>query len=101
MRSGSVPAAAPAAAEDMLGSPEAGRELALQVCTECHWAVEDQFVIPESEAPSFFQLADDPAYSPIALRVALRTPHRNMPDLMLTEDETDDVIAYIEALRDR
>ena len=88
-------------AEDMIGNPVAGHELALNVCSECHWASEEQFVIPENEAPSFFQLADDPAYTPIGLRVALQTPHNNMPNLMLTPQETDDVIAYIMELREQ
>ena len=88
-------------AEDMIGSPERGHELALDVCSECHWASEEQFVIPDSGAPSFFQLAEDPAYSPIALRVALQTPHNKMPNLILTQEETDNIIAYIMALREK
>lgn len=93
--------AASAAAQDMIGNPRAGEELAREVCAECHWVVEDQFVIPETGAPSFFQIADNPGYTPIAIRVFLRTPHRTMPDLILTQDETDDVIAYIVELRDK
>jgi hypothetical protein len=31
----------------------------------------------------------------LSLRVFLRTPHATMPDLMLTPDETDDIISYI------
>jgi hypothetical protein len=31
----------------------------------------------------------------LSLRVFLRTPHATMQDLMLTPDETDDIISYI------
>jgi hypothetical protein len=31
----------------------------------------------------------------LSLRVFLRTPRATMPDLMLTPDETDDIISYI------
>ena len=89
------------AAEDMLGSAEAGHELALNVCAECHWAAEDQFLIPESEAPSFFEIAANPARTAASIKVFLQTPHRTMPNLMLTPEETDDIIAYIMKLREQ
>ena len=31
----------------------------------------------------------------LSLRVFLRTSHATMPDLMLTPDETDEIISYI------
>ena len=46
-------------------------------------------------APAFQTIANDPAVTALSLRVFLRTPHKNMPDLVLTETETDDVIGYI------
>ena len=37
----------------------------------------------------------------IALKVALRTSHETMPNLILNETETNDVVAYILSLGDR
>ena len=91
--------AGPAPAQDLPGDAAAGRSLAVTVCAVCH-AVGT--VAPDAAAdrpPSFQSLADDPAMTALALRVFLRTPHRNMPNLILTEAESDDVIAYILALR--
>ncbi len=50
-------------------------------------------------APSFQEVADDPAVTEVSLRVFLRTPHDDMPDYMLTPSETDDVISYILSLK--
>jgi hypothetical protein len=36
----------------------------------------------------------------MALYVILQTPHREMPDLILAQQEKDDVIAYILTLKD-
>ena len=33
------------------------------------------------------------------LRVFLRTPHRDMPNFILAEEETDNIIAYIHSLK--
>lgn len=89
---------APASAQE-LGSARAGHDFAMDICAECHWVSDEQFVIPESEAPSFFQVADDPAVTATALRVFFGTPHENMPNIMLSDDERDNVIAYILSLR--
>jgi hypothetical protein len=35
----------------------------------------------------------------MSLRAFLQTPHPTMPNLMLTPDETDDVIAYLLTLK--
>ena len=44
---------------------------------------------------TFFEVAAHPSVMTLSLRVFLRTPHATMPDLMLTPDETDDIISYI------
>jgi hypothetical protein len=37
----------------------------------------------------------------IALRAFLQTPHANMPNIMLTQEQTDDIVTYILSLRRR
>ena len=91
---------AAALAAQELGDRRAGHDFAMQVCSECHWVSDEQMVIPENEAPSFFQVAEDPAITPISLRVFFGTPHQNMPGIMLSDPERDDVIAYILSLRE-
>jgi mono/diheme cytochrome c family protein len=49
--------------------------------------------------PSFLEVAAHPATTALSLRVFLQTPHATMPNLMLTPEETDDVISYILTLR--
>ena len=50
-------------------------------------------------APAFQDVAGEPAVAYLALRVFLRSPHEVMPDLMLSDTETDDVITYILSLK--
>jgi mono/diheme cytochrome c family protein len=75
--------------------PAAGERLALQVCAQCHFVAEDQPLIPRADAPPFDEIAADPGVTEISLRVFFQTPHRNMPNLQLSQQETDDVIGYL------
>ena len=87
------------AAQDLPGDAVAGRELALGVCAECHFVAPEQIVEPMTEAPWFQDIADKPATTELGLRVFLQSPHLTMPNIMLTPQETDDVISYILSLR--
>ena len=48
---------------------------------------------------NFYTVAGTPGMSPLALRVALETPHHSMPNLMLTANELRNVTAYIMSLQ--
>lgn len=89
---------ATAAAEELLGDPIAGRKLAYDVCAACH--VVEPGLEPRSDigAPAFPELAEQPGITALSLRVFLQTPHERMPDLLLSPDETDNVIAHILSL---
>jgi cytochrome c len=91
--------ASTAVAQGLPGDPEAGRKLAQDVCAVCHIVSEDQLHDPGAGAPTFFEVVAHPSVTALSLRVFLRTPHARMPDLMLTPDETDDIISYILTLR--
>lgn len=86
-------------AEELPGDPILGRAIALQECQQCHEveAGEREGKLPDP--PAFQNLADDPAMTPLALRVFLSTPHSNMPNLILSDADVDDVIAYIHSLK--
>ena len=88
----------PAAAQDLPGDPVGGADLAREVCAKCHLVTEDQMVDP-AVGPSLFEVAEHPATTEMSLRAFLQTPHATMPNLMLTPEETDDVIAYLLTLK--
>lgn len=90
--------AGPAAAQDPQSDPAAGARLANEVCATCHIVGDDQTTMP-GPAPTFFEIADDPTTTELGLRAFFQTPHVTMPDLILTPDETDDVISYILTLK--
>jgi mono/diheme cytochrome c family protein len=46
-------------------------------------------------APAFQDVANDPAVTRAALRAFLSTSHADMPNVILSPAEADDIIAYI------
>ena len=88
-----------ALATDLPGDAVAGEKMARGLCAQCHWVAEDQKHFPVEDAPAFQDLAENPAITELALRAFFQTPHRSMPNLMLSPQETDDIISYILSLR--
>ena len=82
-----------------IGAPPQGRVLAQEVCSECHAISKGQARSPNARSPAFSELATTPGMTPVALMVALTTPHAGMPMFMLTTDQREDIIAYILSLR--
>jgi mono/diheme cytochrome c family protein len=83
-----------------VGDPAAGYDYAREVCAQCH-AIEAPFdESPHPDAPTFQTIADVPGMTATALFVVLRTPHRQMPDLIIPSDDMHDVAAYILTLKD-
>lgn len=85
--------------ESLPGDPVAGRIFAERECGDCHDVSRDGGDYPLSAAPAFFDVAAERSTTALSLRVFLRSTHREMPDLILTTREQDDVIAYILSLR--
>lgn len=81
------------------GDVAAGRRIAEANCIACHAVSDWPGKRGADVAPPFASIAKDPARTDIWLRVFLQTPHRRMPDLVLTNREIDDVISYIGSLR--
>ena len=82
-----------------LGNAKRGEILAQMVCAECHAVEKGAVRSRNGNAPAFTTLATTPGMTPMALRVALRTSHREMPNLVLKNDQVDDVIAYLATLK--
>lgn len=88
-------------AQDLVGDPEAGARFAQRECAGCHVVGGDWPANPRSEAPAFEAIANEPSVTPLGLRVFLNSPHRRMPNLILSQEETDNVIAYIIGMRSK
>ncbi|MEM7226062.1 MAG: c-type cytochrome [Pseudomonadota bacterium] len=81
----------------LAGDVEAGRRLAEQWCAACH-ITSPQQVSASDAAPSFMEIAKDPAKTRAGLEVWLSDPHPPMPKLSLSNREIDDLITYIKSL---
>jgi mono/diheme cytochrome c family protein len=90
-----VAAAAANAQAQQLSDWQRGRLLARQVCAECHAVERNQLRSRNARAPSFTSIASTPGMTATALNVFLHTSHRAMPNLILSDEETRGIIAYI------
>ena len=74
-----------------VGTPAAGKQLAETICLGCHGA--------QNKAPAFSAIAAMPSTTVQSLDVFLRTSHPTMPNLILSDTDRGDLIAYILSLR--
>ena len=86
-------------AADTIGDIGQGQVFANKVCSTCHAVMADQFMSPVAEATPFQKVANTPGMTRTALTVFFRTPHKKMPNLIISGAEADDVIAYILSLK--
>jgi mono/diheme cytochrome c family protein len=91
--------AAPQVHAQEVGDLQQGRALAQQVCSECHAVGTADGRSPNVLAPRFEAVAATPGMTATALSVFLHTSHRAMPNLILTADQANGVIAYILSLK--
>jgi len=82
-----------------LGDVDRGHELARSTCAACHKVEKGDTTEKFDDVASFQTVANDGSRTKLALLVFLKSPHVNMPDLVLTEKEIDSVIAYIMSLK--
>jgi mono/diheme cytochrome c family protein len=92
-------AAVSASSAQTLSDWQKGRLLARQVCAECHAVERYQIRSRNAQAPSFTAVAATPGMTAAALNAFLHTSHRAMPNLVLTQEETRGVTAYILSLK--
>ena len=82
-------AAALAAPVEALAQPDnghsLGRQVAIELCSSCHRVTEGQPLPPQNVA-SFF---------------AVRSNHKGMPNLIVSESDSDELIDYILSLKRR
>ena len=91
----------PASAAEIAGDARAGGQMARYWCAGCHVVANDQRSPAVAGVPPFRTLANDPQVTEYRIRMFLITPHTIMPNFMLTRRETDDIVAYIQSLKDK
>ena len=90
---------APLASAQDLGDAKAGLIYADGVCAECHAVKKGQRVSPHERAPAFEVVANSRGMTEMALRVWFQSSHPSMPNLMLKEKQSNDLVAYILSLK--
>jgi mono/diheme cytochrome c family protein len=83
--------------QPLAGNSLKGRQTATAICATCH---QTNGRPPDGAAPSFFDVANMPSTTALSLKVFLRTSHTQMPNLIISDSDTDDLIAYIIALKE-
>ena len=81
-----------------LGDLKRGLAVAVETCAACHGVRRNEKSI-DARAPTFTAIAAVNGMSAMALNVALQSPHRAMPNIMLDPRDRADVIAYILCLQ--
>jgi mono/diheme cytochrome c family protein len=82
-----------------LGDKSKGLVFAEGNCAACHAVMPSGTPSPRTDAATFAAIANTPGMTELALAVWLKTPHRNMPNLIIAKDDMENVIAYIVSLR--
>jgi mono/diheme cytochrome c family protein len=90
-----VPAVS-ATAQSVGGNPLIGRQTATALCAPCHQIGGTH---RDDDPPSFVDIANMPSTTALSLMVFLRSNHQAMPNLIISDSDTDDLIAYILALK--
>lgn len=88
------------AAATQIGSAEQGLKIARAQCAACHLIGKEKGRSTNELAPTFAKIANTPGMTAAALRLALNTPHRSMPNLIVKNGDADSIVAYILSLRD-
>jgi mono/diheme cytochrome c family protein len=87
----------PVFGQDLPGNVSAGKQIAATWCAACH-LIDTKVVVIDS-VPDFYAIANLESTTALSLKVFLQTSHNKMPNFQLTQDETDNVIAYILSMK--
>lgn len=78
------------------GNAEAGRQLVTRSCSSCH-ATESSPTATDN-APPFSAVAKTNKERPAWIRGWLMSPHPPMPNISLSRQQIDDIVAYLSSL---
>jgi mono/diheme cytochrome c family protein len=90
----------PVVAQPADGDPVSGRQLATKLCSSCHHVL-PMIVADKADPPSFQSIADLPSTTGTSLYVFLHSNHNKMPDFIISNAESNDLIAYILILKQK
>lgn len=76
-----------------------GERLARTWCANCHVVERNPAEAGATGVPTFPALAAKPGQTSEKLRAAMNPRHSRMPDLQLSKQQQDDLVAYIFSLR--
>ena len=88
----------PVLAQPLDGDIASGGQIANTQCSSCHRVMPMTFA-DKADPPSFQSIADLPSTTGLSLNVFLHSNHENMPNLILSHADSDDIIAYILSLK--
>jgi mono/diheme cytochrome c family protein len=83
-------------AQPLAGNPLIGRQTAIALCASCHQVIGEKRL---GGPPSFLDIANMPSTTALSLKVFLRSSHKEMPDLIISDSDTDDLIAHVLSLK--
>ena len=86
-----------ALAQPLAGNPTSGRHLATTICGSCHQVIGGK---GRDGPPSFVDIANVTSTTALSLLVFLRSSHNEMPNLIISKSDTDDLVAYILSLKE-
>jgi hypothetical protein len=75
-----------------------GRQVAIELCSSCHQVTERR-PQPRRNVASFFAIANLPSTTALSLKVFLRSNHKGMPNLIVSESDSNVLIDYILSLK--
>ena len=90
---------ASSAAAQPFGDAVRGGNIARTDCSGCHAIGRGPDASPDPIAPRFSAVAATPGMTDRALRVWLQSSHPTMPNYVLSQEDIDDVSAYILRLK--
>jgi len=77
-----------------------GRQIAIELCSSFHRITEGQ-PRPRHNVASFLAIANLHSTTALSLKVFLRSNHNGMPNLIVSESDSDHLIDYILSLKRR
>jgi cytochrome c len=83
------------------GDRRKGLAVAQDLCASCHAIYRGAGTSPNVKAPAFETIGAVPGMTALALGVALRTSHNEMPNIIHDREQRENVIAYILSLQAR
>ncbi len=79
-------------------NPLHGKQLALQLCSNCH-LVDNQQQQVDADVPSFNEIANEEGQTAGTIMAHVMLPKHPMPTIPLTQSELSDLAAYILSMR--